>query len=43
MSEILANIDGADAMIDDIIMYGQYKEEHDEGLDRLCLIFAGML
>lgn len=35
MSEILANIDGADAIMDDVIMYGQSKEEHDEGIDRV--------
>lgn len=35
MSEILGNIDGADAIMDDVIMYGQSKEEHDEGIDRV--------
>lgn len=35
MSEILANIDGADAIMDDVIMYGQSKEEHGEGIDRV--------
>lgn len=28
MSEILADIDGADAIMDDIIVYGQSTEEH---------------
>lgn len=35
MSEILGNIDGADAIMDDVIMYGQSKEEHGEGIDRV--------
>lgn len=34
MSEILADIDAADAIMDDVIVYGQ-TEEHDERLDRV--------
>lgn len=35
MSEILADIDGADAIMDDIIVYGHSTEEHDQRLDRV--------
>ncbi|XP_062584093.1 uncharacterized protein K02A2.6-like [Saccostrea cucullata] len=35
MSEILADITGADAIMDDIIIYGSTVEEHDERLDRV--------
>lgn len=34
MSEILADLDAADAIMDDVIVYGQ-TEEHDERLDRV--------
>ncbi|XP_062593536.1 uncharacterized protein K02A2.6-like [Saccostrea cucullata] len=35
MSEILADIEGTDAIMDDIIIYGSTVEEHDERLDRV--------
>lgn len=35
MTELLADIDGADAIMDDIIMYGRGTEKHDERLDRV--------
>lgn len=35
MSEILADIDGADTIMDDIIVYGQSTEEHVKRLYRV--------